>query len=81
MSAMADKGLIPSGRLWEQFRSCLSPRQSGHSTLHATTTVAVLLILPPQAGEIHATITALLTFPVMEHIPLEEVHVTWIFHQ
>ncbi|KZP30864.1 hypothetical protein FIBSPDRAFT_850295 [Athelia psychrophila] len=73
---------MPSeGRLWEEFRRSLSPRQSGHSTPHATKTVAVMASLPPQAGYRVASVTVLLTFPLVESVLVEDVHLTWIFHQ
>lgn len=77
-TALADAGLIPSGRLREPWRGSLRPPQPG--ILHSAT-VAVLVILPAQARVKHASITALLTFPMVEFIEVEALHMTWIFHQ
>lgn len=73
--------LIPSGRLQEAWRSSLGPRQSGHGIPHPTVTIAVLVPLPSESGKTLASVTALLTFPMVEFVNPEDVHVTWIFHQ
>lgn len=79
--AMEDTGPILSERLWEAFRRSLSPRQSRHrSAPRVTATVAVQMLLPPQVGKTAASVTALLTFPMVESILLKDIHVTWIFH-
>lgn len=77
---MENENLIPSGRTREAWRSSLSPRHQSVSVL-ASETVTILMVLPPQAGKTHASITALLTFPVIESVLQEEVHVTWVFRQ
>ncbi|KZP30859.1 hypothetical protein FIBSPDRAFT_883967 [Athelia psychrophila] len=69
-SGVAATKFLPSGKPREAWCHSLRPRQSG--ALRLATTVAVLILLPPQVGKALGSMTALLTFPMEEYVKLEE---------
>lgn len=64
----------------EYWRNILTSRKSGHGDLHSTQTVIVNTLLPLRRNARASTnMVALLTYPTMRAVSVEDVHVTWIF--